>query len=76
MPSTPSTTANAGELPWWAAPGSERCPVCLLTYHVESEYRCEACDGPLCPDCAVTRVTSVTVVQLFCADCEAGEEER
>ena len=72
MPRAKTTTA---ELPWWATPGSERCPVCLLTYHVETEYRCAACDGPLCPDCAATRVTTIEV-GLLCADCAPADGDR
>ena len=56
------------EAPWWTRPGSERCPACLMAYHVEVEYRCTACDGPLCPDCAATRLTAE--IELFCTDCE------
>lgn len=60
-------------LAWWVTPGGERCPACLMTYHRETEYRCTACDGPLCPDCARMRITTVEVVELFCSDCETEE---
>jgi len=65
--------AKRREAPWWTTPGAERCPICLLTYHVEAEYRCDACDGPLCPDCAATRRT--VQVELFCSDCEIESRE-
>lgn len=65
--------ARIREASWWTTPGSERCPVCLLTYHRETEYRCAACDGPLCPDCAATRRTTLTV-ELTCSDCEVADD--
>ena len=71
MPSArPKSTRR--ELPWWATAGSERCPVCLLSYHLESEVRCAACDAPLCPDCATTLLT----VELVCVDCSRDGGER
>jgi len=66
--------ASTRELAWWAITGSERCPACLMAYHVEAEVRCAACDGAFCPDCAATHL--VVEGELVCADCarDASEE--
>jgi hypothetical protein len=42
----------------------EQCPGCLQLYAYELEYRCNACDGPLCPTCIV-RVE----MSWVCSDC-------
>lgn len=42
----------------------EQCPACLQLYPYELEYRCSACDGPLCPTCIV-RIEATWV----CSDC-------
>jgi hypothetical protein len=39
-------------VPWWLD-GSEHCAHCLQVYVLETEYRCTACDGATCPQCAI-----------------------
>lgn len=56
---------------WWLSRGTEDCPVCLHRYVHEMEVRCQACDGPLCPQCAVV---SWETHERFCPGCEPGDE--
>lgn len=59
---------------WWLEGGSERCEHCLQLYVYEMEYRCVACDGALCPVCALV-VRETTAV--LCPGCEdTGGTER
>ena len=51
---------------WWQRGGGEECPYCLRLYVYEMEYRCEACDRPVCPCCV--HVRSVEIV--LCPECE------
>ena len=52
---------------WWLDGGSEQCERCLNRYAYEVEVRCVACDGALCPLCAVTvRETR----ESFCPECK------
>jgi len=64
------TKAN---LPWWLESGSEICPACSHTYVYETEYRCVACDGPLCPIC----VEYTTALEIYCptTDCAHAQIE-
>ena len=57
--------------PWWhGGDGVEVCEHCFGRYAYEQEFRCTACDGPICPMC----VASVTeVVVLLCPGCRAEE---
>lgn len=57
---------------WWLEAGTEVCPACHHLYLFETEYRCADCDGPICSDCVLERV-SLTVVCPACFEC--GEEE-
>lgn len=38
---------------WWGPGATERCSHCEQRYVYELEYRCFACDAPLCPFCVV-----------------------
>jgi hypothetical protein len=40
-------------LPWWIDGGELECPFCLQPYCHAAEARCEWCDAPACPMCAV-----------------------
>jgi hypothetical protein len=57
------------ERPWWLEDGAENCPACSHTYVIQTEYRCVACDGPLCSLC----VTSVFEAESSCPDCVSPE---
>jgi hypothetical protein len=39
--------------PWWVNGGELRCGFCAQRYADEVEYRCVACDTPVCPECVV-----------------------
>jgi hypothetical protein len=56
---------------WWLSGGTERCPVCLHRYVYEMEVRCGACEGPLCPQCAVLVWETH---ETFCPECVPGPE--
>jgi len=60
-------------LPWWLESGNEICPACSHTYVYETEYRCVACDGPLCPIC----VEYTTALEIYCptTDCAHAQIE-
>gem|GEM_PF-957212 len=51
--------------PWWLDEGSELCPACSHAYVIQTEYRCVACDGPLCGMCVETTID----VEVFCPSC-------
>lgn len=55
-------------LPWWLESGSEICPACGHAYVYQTEYRCFACDGPLCPLC----VEYTSEFEIFCPETECG----
>jgi len=50
---------------WWLEEGTEICPACSQTYVIQTEYRCAACDGPLCGLC----VEDTFEIEIFCRDC-------
>jgi hypothetical protein len=51
--------------PWWLEAGTEICPACSHAYVIQTEYRCVACDGPLCEMC----VERTIAVEVFCPGC-------
>lgn len=51
---------------WWLSGGMLHCPACHDRYVCEMEVRCRACDGPLCPQCAV-RIWETR--EWFCPAC-------
>jgi hypothetical protein len=57
--------------PWWLEAGTEICPACSQTYVIQTEYRCAACDGPLCGVC----VESTIETEIICAGCAGAESE-
>jgi hypothetical protein len=59
--------------PWWLEAGTEICPACSHTYVIQTEYRCAACDGPLCEMC----VERTIAIEVFCSGCvtPAAESE-
>lgn len=57
----------------WLSGGTERCDHCGQIYVYEMEYRCAACDGPVCPLCAQTR-WQAEVHCPTCADSAAEQE--
>ncbi|MFW6325015.1 MAG: hypothetical protein ACOC0U_08135 [Desulfovibrionales bacterium] len=59
--------------PWWLDQGEEVCEHCFQRYAYEMEYRCEYCDGPICPLCIATIEKSS---MLLCPECafETGGE--
>ncbi|HMG36016.1 MAG TPA: hypothetical protein VKM94_18920 [Blastocatellia bacterium] len=57
------------EVPWWLEQGTEVCAECEITYDYHVEYRCTACDAPLCPMCAEVVVQS----EVFCRPCASVE---
>lgn len=60
-------------LPYWLAGGTETCPHCTLTYVLEMEYRCVACDSGLCEQCViVVRET----LEVFCPQCAPSDSGR
>jgi hypothetical protein len=74
MLSTENVVAKAKRnLPWWLESGTEICPACSHTYVYETEYRCVACDGPLCPIC----VEYTTALEIYCptTDCAHAQIE-
>jgi hypothetical protein len=59
--------------PWWLEAGAEICPTCIQAYVYQTEYRCVACDGPVCAVCVVHTIEA----EVFCPDCVGrGEEGR
>lgn len=46
-----TTTAGAGALPWWLAPGGQTCRFCSRSYAWEAQRRCGRCDAPFCAFC-------------------------
>jgi hypothetical protein len=50
--------------PWWLEEGTETCSTCSHTYVYQTEYRCVACDIPLCGDCV-----QLITVEVFCPGC-------
>src|SRR5690349_19572223 len=58
----PKTKQNAL---WWLEEGTEICPACSHTYVIQTEYRCAACDGPLCGMC----VENAFETEIFCSHC-------
>jgi len=50
---------------WWLEAGSEICPACSHTYVIQTEYRCIACDGPICEMC----VERTIAADVFCPGC-------
>ncbi len=59
-------TTEQQRRPWWLAGGWHVCEHCLQRYAVEVEYRCVACDGPVCPLCVVVVRAEA---EVFCPDC-------
>jgi hypothetical protein len=55
--------------PWWLEEGTEICPACSHAYVIQTEYRCVACDGPLCGVCVVNTFES----EILCSDCVTEE---
>jgi hypothetical protein len=69
MTRTSSSPRARPPAPWWLG-GDEECPQCGQGYAFEAEYRCIACDGPLCPLCVVEREAGV-----HCRDCVDERED-
>ena len=63
--------ANAKPLPYWLDGGTETCSLCELPYVLQQEYRCEACDRPVCEHCIVVVATG----EVFCHACPPDAEE-
>lgn len=61
-----SVSREGAASPWWLGGGGEQCPDCDGTYAYEMEYRCVACDAPICPLCVV-RVRRT----VLCSGCSA-----
>jgi len=55
--------------PWWLEEGTEICPACSHAYVIQTEYRCGACDGPLCGFC----VEETFETEIICRGCAAEE---
>ena len=49
----------------WLSGATERCDHCGQFYVYEMEYRCTACDGPVCPLC----VHSEWKADVHCPTC-------
>jgi hypothetical protein len=56
-------------LPWWLEEATEECPACGGAYVYMTEYRCDACDGPVCFDC----VKRTIAVEILCPGCHEAE---
>ncbi|MEK6335011.1 MAG: hypothetical protein AABM67_08690 [Acidobacteriota bacterium] len=56
---------------WWLEAGTENCPACSHTYVIQTEYRCVACDGPVCHMC----VEHTIVAEVFCRGCHSPATE-
>ncbi len=65
----PDASSDRTERRWWSETGSETCAVCAGSFDLEVEVRCEACDAPLCPFCAIEVEATARVV---CLDCATG----
>ena len=61
--------------PWWLEAGGEICPTCIQAYVYQTEYRCLACDGPVCAECVVQTVVQTIEAEVFCPDCVGRGEE-
>jgi hypothetical protein len=61
--------------PWWLEDDGGICPACSHAYAYQTEYRCIACDGPVCSVCIETTV-EVEVICSGCVSCETAEAAR
>jgi hypothetical protein len=59
----PSTKTRS---PWWVDGGEKRCRFCTQRFAYEVEYRCVACDAPVCPHCVVIQSARR---EAFCPSC-------
>jgi len=57
--------------PWWLEAGTEHCPACSHTYVIQTEYRCIACDGPVCQMCIECTLSA----EVFCPGCMPAVRE-
>lgn len=55
--------------PWWLEDGTDICPACNQAYAYQTEYRCVACDGPVCAMCVETTIE----IEIFCSGCVSSE---
>lgn len=55
---------------WWLEDDGGICPACSQAYAYQTEYRCVACDGPVCAICVETRIE----VEFICVDCVSANE--
>src|ERR1043165_7797779 len=53
--------------PWWLEDEGGICPACGQAYAYQTEYRCAACDGPICAMCVETTIE----VEVCCVGCES-----
>jgi hypothetical protein len=56
--------------PWWLEDDGGFCPACSQAYAYQTEYRCLACDGPVCGICVETTIEA----EFICVDCESVSE--
>lgn len=57
--------ASGDEPAWWLQGGTEACPHCGQSYHLEVERHCAGCDAPSCPHC-------LSETDGLCPDCREG----
>jgi hypothetical protein len=68
-----TSMSKAPRVPWWLA-GAETCELCLQSYVYEEQYRCGACDAPLCRDCVVVVRETLEVLCPGCSPADDAEE--
>ncbi|HET7273604.1 MAG TPA: hypothetical protein VFI91_00370 [Longimicrobiaceae bacterium] len=58
-------------IPYWLDDGTEMCESCTHLHILQMEYRCVACDRPLCVHCfVIVRETH----EVFCEKCHPEKE--
>ena|SRR5204863_5751132 len=69
MPLFESVCKSKQNSPWWLDEGTEVCPACSHAYVIQTEYRCVACDGPMCGLC----VETIIETEILCCSCLPAE---
>ncbi len=67
-------TKSDSSLPYWLVGGTEICEGCLMPYLLQMEYRCDACDRPICEQCVV--LVERERVTVACRECEPAAGDR
>jgi hypothetical protein len=56
--------------PWWLEEDGGICPACGHAYAYQTEYRCVACDAPMCSLCVETTIE----IEICCVGCESTDQ--